>query len=387
MKYNFDKIVNRRGTNSLKYDYAKESGKPESAMPLWVADMDFEIPPEATEAILECARHAVYGYTITKGDYDRAVIDWFARYFGFEGKPEWIVKTPGVVYALAMAVRAFTEENDAVMIQMPVYYPFNSVVTDNNRRLVDNPLVRNSSGRYHINFGDFEQKIKENKVKMFILCSPHNPVGRVWTQDELWEIGKICRRYNCLVVSDEIHCDLTFKGYTHHTYPTVCGLENMVLCTAPSKTFNLAGLQNSNIFIPDESLRTKFSDEIAKSGYSQLNTMGLAATKAVYNDGHDWLAELRGYLQGNLEFIKTFLAKNIPRVRLVEPEGTYLVWLDFSGYGLPHDKLDDMLLNQAGVWFGSGTSFGTGGEGFWRVNIACPRARLEEAMERVRRIG
>ena len=384
MTYNFDEATDRTNTNSLKYDYAKEMGKPESAIPLWVADMDFKVPKEVTEALIKAANHSIFGYTITKDDYDHAVQNWFANRFGFETKSDWLVKTPGVVNALAMAVRAFTQKGDSILIQRPVYYPFESVITVNNRKVIDNPLVY-KNGRYHIDFEDFEQKITENNVRMFILCSPHNPVSRVWTHEELYQIGKICLRHNCLVISDEIHCDIVFEGHTHRVFATVheSFLENSVICTAPSKTFNLASLQNSNIFIPNEQLRKKFAEEKSKSGYGQLNIMGLAACQAAYEHGHDWLMQLHKYLQGNLEFMKNFFAENIPQVKVIEPEGTYLIWLDFNAFGLSHKQLDDILLNQAKVWLSSGTAFGPQGAGFQRVNIACPRKTLETALKRV----
>ena len=418
-QYNFDKIIDRRGTDSLKHDYAKELGKPESATPLWVADMDFEIPPEATKAIMNSANHAIYGYTITKDDYTSVVQAWFRNNFGFESEPEWIVKTPGVIFALAMAVRAFTNEGDKIIIQKPVYHPFEQIVKVNNRVVINNPLIHKNSeynnshnsrhnshnshynsrhnNRYSIDFEDFERKIADNNVKMFILCSPHNPVSRVWTKEELYEMGKICLKHKCLVVSDEIHCDLVYEGYKHHNFATVCGsfLENSIICTSPSKTFNLSGLQNSNIFIPNEKLRQKFATEISKAGYHQMSTMGLAACKAVYQHGHGWLSELLNYLQGNIKFMKAFLEENMPQVKLTEPEGTYLLWLDFNGLNLSrnlsgslsrnlfHEELDDIFLNKAGVWFSSGTGFGEDGRGFFRVNIACPRSTLEDAMKRI----
>ena len=377
MKYNFDEVIDRRGTNSLKYDYAVELGKPEAAMPLWVADMDFQIPPEATEALMECVRHAIYGYTITKDDYDRAVINWFADHFGYEGKAQWIVKTPGVVFALAMAVRAYTSENDAVMIQMPVYYPFERVITTNNRKTINNPLVYNNA-KYSMDFEDFERKISENNVKIFILCSPHNPVGRVWTRDELSQVEKICKRHGCLIVSDEIHCDITYPKHIHHVFEAAD-----IICTAPSKTFNLAGLQCSNIFIPNEQLRQKFEAEVMKSGYPYLNTLSTLACKVVYEQGGEWLAELRKYLRGNFEFMKGFLTEKIPQIKIIEPEGTYLVWLDFSGFGLANKEMDEILLKRSGVWLSDGAIYGAEGEGFWRMNIACPRSTLRQALEKI----
>ena len=378
MKYNFDKIIERYGTSSLKYDSHEQFGIPKTALPLWVADMDFQIPPEATEAIMDYAKHGIYGYTSVDLDYNQAIIDWFARYFEFESKAEWIVQTPGVVYALVQAIRAYTNEGDAVMIQTPVYRPFMSVVKSNNRKLVENPLVYDEvSNRYVIAFDDLVKKIKENNVRIFILCSPHNPVSRVWSMEELREIADICRRYDCLVISDEIHSDLIFEGHKHHMFPD---LDNCIICTAPSKTFNLAGLQNANIFIANEELRTKFQRELHSSGYGELNTMGLIACKAVYRHGHQWLKELIEYLQGNFDYLDAYLANT--QIKVQKPEGTYLIWLDFRKYGLSDEDLNDTLL-KAGVWLNKGTFFGTGGEGFMRINIACPRSTLEEALRRI----
>ena len=386
MQYNFDEVIDRSNTKSFKYDYSKEMGVPEKAIPLWVADMDFQIPREATEAIMKSAQHAIYGYTITNDEYKRAVMDWFAKRFDFESKAEWIVTTPGVVFALAVIVRAFTQERDSVMIQKPVYHPFERIVVANKRKLVENSLVY-ENGAYHIDFDDFEQKIIENDVRMFILCSPHNPVGRVWTKDELRRMGEICLRHNCLVISDEIHCDIIYEGYKHNVFSTIDAsfLDNTIICTAPSKTFNLAGLQNSNIFIANERLRGGFIKEYSKTGYEQLNTMGVVASQAVYEHGHIWLAELLQYLQGNLNFMKEFFKKHT-KVKIVEPEGTYLVWLDFKDFGLSQDELDDLLLNKAQIWLSSGTSFGGQGEGFQRINIACPRKTLQCALERLEKV-
>jgi len=384
MTYNFDEIINRTNTNSEKHDGAKKMGKPESAIPLWVADMDFKTPKEVTEALIKAANHSIFGYTFTDRHYDHAVQNWFASHFGFETKSDWLVKVPGVINALAMAVRAFTQKGDSILIQRPVYHPFKNIIEINNRKVVDNPLLY-KNGKYHVDFEDFEQKIIENNIRMFILCSPHNPVSRVWTQEELYQMGKICLRHKCLVVSDEIHCDIVFKGHTHRVFATVheSFLENTMICTAPSKTFNLASLQNSNIFIPNLLLRKQLTTEKSKSGYGQPNVMGLVACQAAYEHGLDWLLQLREYLQGNFEFMKQFFAENIPQVKVIEPEGTYLIWVDFNALGLSHEQLDDLLLNQAKVWFSSGTIFGPQGAGFQRVNIACPRKTLETALKRV----
>ncbi len=377
----FDSIVDRKNSNSLKYDFAVERGKPEDILPLWVADMDFKAPRGVTDALVKAAEHGIFGYTEVKSDYYEAVSGWFERHFSWKPEETWLVKTPGVVFAIATAIRAFTKEGDAVLIQKPVYYPFSEVILTNNRKLVNSPLVY-ENGAYYIDFKDFEKKIAENKVRLFILCSPHNPVGRVWTKGELLRMGEICRKYGVLVVSDEIHCDFTYTGYTHTVFSTIQKefREISIICTAPSKTFNLAGLQNSNIWIANELLRKEFIRALEASGYSQLNTMGLVAAKAAYEHGEAWLLELKEYLEENLTFVREFLQEKLPQVKLVEPQGTYLIWLDFRELGISDQEIKDRVVNQAGLWLDSGTMFGEEGEYFQRINIACPRSVLKEAM-------
>jgi cystathionine beta-lyase len=386
MKYDFDELVERRGTDSLKYDFAKERGLPDGLIPMWVADMDFRAPPCVIEAVERAARHGIYGYTEAKEDYFDAVAGWFRSGFGYSPEPEWLTKTPGVVFALALAVRAFTEPGDAGIKQRPVYYPFSEVVAANRRKLVNSPLIRENGG-YIIDFDDFERRIVESSAKLFLLCSPHNPVGRVWTRAELEKMGEICLKHGVIVVSDEIHCDFTFPGNTHTVFasisPELAAIS--VICTAPSKTFNLAGLQNSNIFISDPELRRRFRSELDSAGYSQTNAIGLAACRAAYTGGREWLDELKEYLRGNFSFLRTFLAQNLPEVVFTEPEGTYLAWLDFSAFGLSGDELDGLIVNRAGLWLDTGTMFGPEGEGFQRMNVACPRATLSAALDRLAR--
>lgn len=379
MDYNFDIIHERKNTNSLKYDFWEKYGKREDLLPLWVADMDFKTPFEVEDALVKCAKHGIFGYSEVKDSYWEAVRDWFSEGFDYTIKQEWLVKTPGVVFALAMAVRAFTEKGDGVLIQRPVYYPFTGVITDNDRKLINNALVYENGG-YSIDFNDFEKKIAENKVKLFILCSPHNPVGRVWNRDELERIGDICLKYNCLIVSDEIHCDFVYAPNKHHVFAAVKPEfeENSIICTAPSKTFNLAGLQVSNIFIANAKLREKFIKECAKTGYSQLNTMGLAACENAYRYGKEWLRQLKEYLSGNIKLVSEFCQRT--GIRQVPLEGTYLTWLDFSPFGLSDKEIDGLVVDKAGLWLDSGLMFGKEGSGFQRINIACPRSVLERAL-------
>ena len=385
-KINFNIVVNRKNTNCLKYDFAVRRGRPENVLPLWVADMDFKVAPEITQAIEKRVAHGIFGYSEVKEEYFEAVAAWMEQKHGWHVKEDWRVKTPGVVFALAMAVQAFTEPGDAVIIQQPVYYPFSEVIADNGRRIVDNTLELKEDGKYHINFEDFEQKVKENHVKLFLLCSPHNPVGRVWTKEELKKIAAICRKYDVIVVSDEIHEDFVFNG-KHQVFADLSedAKNRTITCTAPSKTFNLAGLQVSNIWIANPKLREKFKKQIAAAGYSQLNTLGLTACEAAYRYGGEWHAELLGYLKSNLNFLREFLQTRLPEVKLIEPEGTYLVWLDFGSLGLTEEQREELLTKKAGIWLDSGAIFGAAGEGFERINIACPRSILKDALERIER--
>ena len=379
--FDFDKEVPRRNTNSLKYDFAVERGLPADVLPLWVADMDFPAPQPVLDALKKAVDHGIFGYSEVKDDYYRTVSAWFKKNFGWETKPEWLIKTPGVVFALAMAVRALTEPGDSVLIQPPVYYPFYEVIRDNDRRIVENEL-RYTDGHYVIDFSDFEAKIKEERVKLFLLCSPHNPVGRVWTVSELQKMGEICEKYNVLVVSDEIHCDLAFAEHPHTVFADACPdlAEHSVICTAPSKTFNLAGLQVSNIWIQSTDIRRKFQKEIGCSGYSQLNSLGLIAAQVAYETGGEWLAQCKNYLRGNLDFLRSFLQDRLPEIKLVEPDGTYFAWLDCSGLGLDRKELNDLIINRAKLWLDAGHIFGRKSELFQRVVLACTRKTLRQAL-------
>ena len=383
MKYNFDQIINRQNTNSYKYDFHEALNKPPGAIPLWVADMDFQIAPEITAVIQQCTDHAIYGYADTKEDYFQAIANWFATGFDYHVKQDWMIKVPGVVFALGMIIKGCTAPGDAIVIQKPLYYPIENTIRANGRVAIDNPLVY-QDGRYTIDFADFERKIAESNARMFILCNPHNPVGRVWTKDELLTMGCICKQYNCIVLSDEIHCDLVFDGHKHWVFSTLSEdfADFSIICTAPSKTFNLAGLQNANIFVSNKDLRTRIKDEIWATGYSQLNLMGLAACQAAYEHGRPWYEALMVYLAQNAAFVHDHMAANLPQVISVPLEGTYLKWLDFNPLGLTHQQLEAKM-NQAKVWPSSGTAFGDAGAGFFRFNLGCPRSVLETAMERI----
>ncbi len=380
----FDKVVDRKNTSCLKYDFAVKRGMPADILPLWVADMDFKTSSYIQDAVAAQAEHGIYGYTESGDSYFEAVQSWFFTHYDWKVEEKWLVKTPGVVFALAMAVQAFTQENDAVMIQQPVYYPFSGVIKDNGRRIIDNTLVQDEAGSYHMDLADFEEKIIREKVKLFFLCNPHNPVGRAWTREELEKIGDICYKHHVLIVSDEIHADFVYN----RKHQVLVNLkkeyeEITITCTAPSKTFNIAGLQVSNIFIPDNQLRHRFKRQIAASGYSQLNAAGLVACEAAYRYGEEWYSGVKAYIRENISFTKKFLEERISKVKMLEPEGTYLVWVDFRALGLSKRELEDLIIHKAGLWLDSGAIFGAAGEGFQRINVACPRVTLQTALEKI----
>ncbi len=385
MKYNFNEIIDRKGTDSLKYDFAVERGLPKDVLPLWVADMDFPVEDHIKEALIKAAEHAIFGYSDTKDDYFEVISSWYERRFFWKVKKEWLVKTPGVVFAIAMAIQALTKENEAIIIQEPVYYPFSSTIRANNRKLVINNLVLKKD-KYHIDFVDFEKKIIENNVKLFILCSPHNPVGRVWTREELQKLANICLKHKVYIFSDEIHSDLVYEKDTHTIFANLGKdvEDSCIVATAPSKTFNIAGLQVSNIWIANKKMRDSFKEAIDRAGYSQLNNMGLIATKVAYKYGEEWLEELKIYLKSNIDFVREFLKDKLPNIKLIEPEGTYLLWLDCRELGLSEKERQGLIQNKAKLWLDTGTMFGKAGAGFERINIACPRKTLEEAMNRLK---
>ena len=385
MKYNFNEIIDRKGTDSLKYDFAVERGLPKDVLPLWVADMDFPVEDHIKEALIKASEHAIFGYSDTKDDYFEVLSSWYERRFFWKVKKEWLVKTPGVVFAIAMAIQALTRENEAIIIQEPVYYPFSSTIRANNRKLVINNLVLKKD-KYHIDFVDFEKKIIENNVKLFILCSPHNPVGRVWTGEELQKLANICLKHKVYIFSDEIHSDLVYEKDTHTIFANLGKdvEDSCIVATAPSKTFNIAGLQVSNIWIANKKMRDAFKEAIDRAGYSQLNNMGLIATKVAYKYGEEWLEELKIYLKSNIDFVRKFLKDKLPNIKLIEPEGTYLLWVDCRELGLSEKERQGLIQNKAKLWLDTGTMFGKAGAGFERINIACPRKTLEEAMNRLK---
>lgn len=383
----FDKIINRRNTRCLKYDFARKRGMPDDVLPLWVADMDFETSSYIEDALIERAKHGIFGYSEVQTLYFEILRDWLKKHHNWDTQEKWLIKTPGVVFALAMAVKAYTKPGDSVLLQLPVYYPFSEVIEDNGRNVVSNNLYLGDDNRYHIDFEDFEQKIIDEKIKLFFLCNPHNPVGRVWTESELIRLGDICVKHGVTVVSDEIHNDFVFKG-KHHVFASLKKeFENIsITCTSPSKTFNLASMLVSNIFIPNPELRRKFRKEVDASGISQLSIMGLVACEAAYSKGEQWYQAMLAYVSDNIKFVKQYVEENLPDVNMIDTEGTYLVWLDFRKTGLSVSELENLIIHKAKLWLDSGKIFGKCGEGFQRINVACPRSVLKEALDRIKAV-
>lgn len=378
--YDFDTIQDRKNTGCIKHDLWKEVGKNKNTIPLWIADMDFQTAPEITQALIDRAQKGIFGYSMPDEQYYNAVINWYKRKFDYSINKEYILTSPGIVFALNNIIRALTNEGDSILIQRPVYYPFSNAINQNNRKLINNPLVYKGN-KYSINFEDFEQKIVDNNVKLFILCSPHNPVCRVWTKEELTKIAEICIKHNVLIIADEIHADFIHKG-THTMFPTLSKeVENIcITCTSPSKTFNIAGLQISNVLISNKEIREKVKKEFTRSGYGEPNVFGLIAVVAAYEKGEQWLQEMLTYIRSNFAKLNTYLEKNLPKIKMIEPQGTYLAWLDFSEYNFTEAKLEEVITN-ANLWLDAGTMFGPEGKNFQRINVACSWSILEKALE------
>ena len=384
MEYNFNKITDRHNTNACKLDLAVIRGKPADVLSLWVADMDFPTSPAILEALHKKIDHGIFGYSCMDEAFHTALANWMKNEHNFTFDRRELVTTPGVVFAIACAIKAFSKEGEAVLIQTPVYYPFKNMIEANNRRTITSSLFE-KDGKWQINFEDFEKKIIENDVKLFILCSPHNPVSRVWTRDELSRLAEICLRHKVIVFADEIHNDFVYSPNLHTIFSTLSPevAENSIVSMSPSKTFNLAGLQFSTNFIKNPALRAKFKAEREKTGYDEPSLMGLVAARAAYEGGKPWLEELKKHLLSNIDFVRDYLKDKLPLVRLIEPEGTFLLWLDFSAYGIPDAELDDLIVNKAKVWLDRGTMFGPEGDKYQRINIATPQPLLKEAIDRI----
>ena len=380
----FDEKIDRFGTGCTKFDSIARNGYPMDTIPMWVADMDFRAPQCVQDALAEAVKFGIFGYSLPDESYFQAVQGWFMRHHGWQVQREWMLHTPGSDTALAATVRAATREGDAVLVMPPVYYPFYDVIRLNGRKLVESHL-NYDDGRYTMNFADLEQKIQDNDVKLLLLCNPHNPVGRVWTVEELQTLGALVEKYNLTIVSDELHSDFSFPGHPHTPLLKACPQLAMqaVVCTSPSKSFNLAGLRTSNIFIPGEQLRAAFKAKLEAAAIREPNMLGFVACKAAYNGGDEWLEQCKAYLRENLAYVRTFLQEKLPQIKLVEPESTYVAWLDCTGLGLNKEQLDDLILNKARIWLDTGSMFGQCSALFQRVVLACPRSTVEQAMERL----
>lgn len=397
MTFNFDEEINRFDTHCMKWEFefvdeqAAQSDRAnpqhgdERLLPLWVADMDFRSPPAVVEALEERAAHGVFGYSIPADCYYEAVQDWMVRRYGRSINRDWLVITPGVNTAMKMLVQTFTSPGDKVILQPPVYHPFYHAVEDNCRIVARNSLILNGS-RYEMDFDDLAKKAADPKTRLAFLCSPHNPVGRVWTPQELSRFGQICRENDVLVISDEVHADLIYDGNNFTSYATISDdfARESITCTAPSKTFNLAGLKLSNIIVQNEELRQQFAQTLKRCGIGSPNAFAIVAAEAAYCYGDEWLEAVMDYIEDNFRFLKAYLSEHLPQVRVIEPEGTYLVWVDFSALGLDPNERTALLMNEAKVWLNEGQTFGPEGADFERINIACPRSILADALERIK---
>lgn len=384
MPYSFDEKVEMSQTGSIKWEHLHKIFGAEDLTPMWVADMDFKGPEPVIEAVKRRAELGIYGYTKPPEYLFESVSRWMENRHGWFVPTEWLSYSPGVVTALSACVRLFTSVGDPVVIQPPVYPPFFKVVEENQRQLVLNPL-RWADGKYRMDFDDLREKVKVSGAKMLILCSPHNPVGRVWEREELEELAQICLEHDLMVVSDEIHADLVYKPNRHIPFLSLSAEleERTIVCTAPSKTFNMAGLQASFIIIPNPKFRESFNAYMEKEHLAVINPFAVVAADAAYRHGDKWLDQVLDYLRGNLEFLVDFVEKRIPPLKVILPEGTYLVWIDFRPLGLAPDELQEFLVKKAKVALNAGSTFGEEGKGFMRMNIASPRSILEEALMKI----
>lgn len=378
MKYDFDKTIDRRATNSYKWDSA-----PEGVLPMWVADMDFRTAPAIIDALQKRVAHGIFGYTRVPDAYYDAVTSWFSRRHGWDIDREWIIYTSGVVPAVSAVIKALTVPGDKVIVQTPVYNCFFSSIRNNGCEIVSNPL-RRTADTYEMDFDALERCAADPRAKVMLLCNPHNPAGRVWTPDELTRLGNICLRNGVTVVSDEIHCELVYQGFKYTPFASLSDafLHRSVTCVSPSKAFNIAGLQIANIVTFDADLRSRIDKAININEVCDVNPFGVAATIAAYNEGEEWLNQLVDYLHGNYEAMAEFCRRELPEFPITRLEGTYLVWMDCSSLGMPSDALEHALLDDARLWLNAGTMYGAEGEGYMRWNIACPRSVMLDGLNR-----
>jgi cysteine-S-conjugate beta-lyase len=384
MKYDFDTLIDRRNTNSVKWDLLNEEFKRDDIIPMWVADMDFASPTEVSEALSKRIEHNVYGYVMRPPSYNESIKYWLMNRHKWEIETDWIIDTPGVVPALSVAILALTNPGDKIIIQPPVYHPFYSVVEKNGRKTVINNL-KMQNGIYKMDLEDLESKI-DAAVKMLILCSPHNPVGRVWTMDELKALGEICLKHNIIILCDEIHSDLVYPGNIHIPISALSQeLSQITLtCMAPSKTFNIAGLSTSYVIIPNRDIFSKFKNMISGLGISSGNIFGVTALETAYLNGEKWLNELMEYLEVNAHYMVDYVNNNIRGITISMPEATYLGWLDCRGLEMNNEKIKEFMIHAAKVGLSEGSIFGEAGEGFMRINFGCPKSILIQGLDRIK---
>ncbi|MDD3108886.1 MAG: PatB family C-S lyase [Alistipes sp.] len=384
MKYNFDQTIIREGTDCEKFDARNEIFGRTDVIPMWVADMDFAVAPAITDAIKRRAEHPVFGYTMRCTAYWQSIIGWVQRHSGWALQPEWLDFSPGVVSGIVFALRAFTQEGDGVVIQPPVYHPFARQTRLNGRKVINNPLRQRADGCFEIDFEDLDRKLAQAKV--FLLCNPHNPSGRVFTEEELRRMGELCIKHDVLIVSDEIHCDLVFKPYRHLHIAALSEelAQRTITLIAPSKTFNIAGLSTSVVIVPNPEIRKRLQQEFEKMHVDQGNIFGCVALQAAYSSCDEWLDEAMAYIEGNVRCVQHFLETHLPSVKMVHPEGTFLLWLDFRAWPMSHEEIYQFLLDKAHLGLNEGSMFGEEGRGWMRMNIGTRRAVLEQALEQLR---
>ncbi|WP_316571574.1 PatB family C-S lyase [Neobacillus sp. YIM B06451] len=382
---NFNEVINRLNTGSIKWEMNKEIYGTNDVLPMWIADMDFRPPQELIDAVQERVEHGIFGYTFVRPSVNEAIQSWLASRHGWTIDQSWLAYASGVVPAIAAAVQAYTEPGDKVLVQPPVYNPFFEMIEANGRMVETSPLVL-KNGRYEIDFADFEDAIKKG-CKLFLLCSPHNPGGRVWTKDELERLANLCGKYDCIIVSDEIHSDIIFKGRSHVPIANISEdiADRTVTFIAPSKTFNLGGIQAAAAIIPNDGLRKKFKEAQNMQGFKTLNTFAAVTTEAAYLYGATWLEALLEYIEGNVSFVRDFLKNNLPAVKLIEPDATYLLWLDCRELLLSDEEIQRRLIEKGKLALEPGKKYGQGGEGFVRMNIACPRDVIEDGLGRLKK--
>lgn len=382
---NFDAVIDRSNNFAAKWSEMDKKYGTNDLLPMWIADMDFKTAPCIIDALRDRLEQGIYGYTTRPASYNESIASWTDRRYGWNINPKWLIFSPGVIPTISILIQEMTKENDKIMIQEPVYSPFNSVVKQNKRNLVISPLIKLEDGNYVMDYEDIESKIKD--VEVFILCNPHNPVGRVWTKEELKKLGDICIRHNVLVISDEIHSDIIFKNHKHIPFGSISEefAQNSITCMAPTKTFNIAGLQTSQVILPNEEHYQILDNAFIRLDIRRNNAFSLVATEAAYNHGEDWLNEYLKYIEENMDFAINYINENIPSLKVRKPEGTYLLWVDFSETGLSDEEVAKALVYKGKVALNSGESFGTGGKGYQRINLACPRVMVKDGLSRIKK--